>query len=1552
MGIVIRIFQCLPLVLLASGSLRGQGFPNHEQAPGALLTPLLAPEQGRTAVIAYHNGWLYTVPEMPASQPGSDFLVRRWDLSDLGNVRAVEVYEETQHPVMAHGYLKIGDYLALGDNWPQDQPFSFRAIAPGVNQRSILPGLRGPYDRGDLFQPWHINTYWSYNPEELDDVAVLSRNGTPLATWDHIGETGVIGHPFLIGNLLIFASDQSRTGVATYDVSDPTSPRLLDVLKTGGPGGYWPELWGGNGGLFVVFPYREPVPGIRVVDVSDPTDMRFVADVPLPGAQAMYVQFQDEFAFLGSHKVDMRTISSVLRFDTEGEGVDTSQFLLPLGNLLATGGVGEDQGLAIWAHQAEPDTRGPSVGYHLPRAGQTNYPTGSPITLLIHETLESPTIRVGETLIVRPLGGDSITGRAVFAFNDILTFTPDQPLQADTTYEVVLPAGGIRDVAGNGIEGYSFVFSTGPTVSGNLPPEVVDFSFSTYPARPGESVVLSATGRDPEEGSLEYRFEFGDGSAPSPWSANSSVGHTYDSSGHYSAKVQVRDEQGVLGTAVATVTVSDRIAAEPPPRSSPVVIDGERRVVWAANPDNDTVAAIEADTLEVLSETGVGGDPVSVAIDSAGNAWVACRGGDRIDVVAPGGTTVVTIPLDYGDAPAAIVSGGEKMFVSLAGAGEVVRIDSASRITDGRTVAGPTPGALALSPRGDSLFVARFISAKHHGEVREIDPSTMAVRRVIRLGKLGGDAHRDGTAEGKGVPNLLAGLAVSPGGDRLLVVSNKSNTDRGTLTGPDLDDDNTVRSILTIVETSSGAIEQTVDIDNSDSPAAVCYSPLGDYFFVALRGNDDVLVFDAFGIASSSGLGGFVSRQKIGEAPTGLAVDPATDRLFTKNFLGRSLDVLELEGFTSRGRGDFPKTTVPTVSSERLDEEILLGKRIFHHASDPRMSGEGYLSCATCHPDGGHDGRTWDFTGRGEGLRNTTSLLGKSGLGQGNVHWSANFDEIQDFEHDIRGAFGGTGFLTDTEFASTNTPLGAPKAGLDADLDALAAYVASLGHSSIPKSPYRGMDGSLTNDAAAGMLVFEREGCAACHSGSEFTDGLLHDVGTLRDTSGGRLGEVLPGIETPSLRGIWESPPYLHDGTAESLGEVFSTAGGFSLQAEQGTATGNASIETEWTHLNNDGSVRGGGLGQVWEGGRLVFTDVDGGQGGMGAIEVRYSSGYTSGTLVIRVNGVDHPVTVDPTGNDPDWRYVNWSRVRAEGVLLSPGSSNRIELFVMSPEWLPVGIDEILVSRPEDLAKAEPHRRVLALSETERNELLSFLRQLDGSPTTDSEPPLQPPSAPMKAQLLSQLGEIPLLRWEATAGAESYRVYRSTEPSWGEAELLAETSSVSYRDGLAVAPETYFYWIVAVNAAGPGGPSGAIRREGLLPRPDLSIGRSPTDLVGDDIYDEPQRFLRRVRPGRMERSRLVWQNDGGTDRFQMRAAKSDQRVVLRYFVTAGRRRNVTAELSSTGLVRESFRQAHRETILVDTRLRGRALAKPVSFRTWCGWDRSIGDRVILLIRRK
>ncbi|MEM8932720.1 MAG: Ig-like domain-containing protein, partial [Acidobacteriota bacterium] len=504
------------------------GFPNVAQTPGAILSGLNAPGQGRTAIIAYHNGILYTLPELPSSQPGSDFQVRTWDLSDPTAPVETAQLGVSPMPINAHGYFKSGDYLIAGANWPPEAPWSFRYDTPGSNVRTEYPDLLCAGTRGCLFGPFFVGqTWWSYG--EIEGTATFQRDWVESANWDHLGDTGVIGHPFLLGDLLIFASDQSRTGVATYDVSDSSNPVLLDVLTTGGAGGYWPDLWSGDGKLYIVFPYRTGGNGMRVVDATDPSDLQFVADVPLPGDESMYVQFQDEYAFLGSHKVDMRTFESVLDLDGAnttrpsdgGTGINTSQFLLPIGNLLVTGGIGPNQGMAIWAHQATPDTRGPTVTYHRPLAGQSSYPVDAPLSFLIHETLETPTIVNGTTFVVRPIdgpnAGQAVVGELTFAFNDILTFAPDADLESDRTYEVVFPAGGIRDAANNGMVGYSFTFSTGSTVGGNAPPVVTALTASAYPVTPGQNLTLNATANDPDAArgaaaALDYRFDFGDGS--------------------------------------------------------------------------------------------------------------------------------------------------------------------------------------------------------------------------------------------------------------------------------------------------------------------------------------------------------------------------------------------------------------------------------------------------------------------------------------------------------------------------------------------------------------------------------------------------------------------------------------------------------------------------------------------------------------------------------------------------------------------------------------------------------------------------------------------------------------------------------------------------------------------------------------------------------------------------------------------------------------------------------------------------------------------------------
>jgi mono/diheme cytochrome c family protein len=103
---------------------------------------------------------------------------------------------------------------------------------------------------------------------------------------------------------------------------------------------------------------------------------------------------------------------------------------------------------------------------------------------------------------------------------------------------------------------------------------------------------------------------------------------------------------------------------------------------------------------------------------------------------------------------------------------------------------------------------------------------------------------------------------------------------------------------------------------------------------------------------------------------------------------------------------------------------------------------------------------------------------------------------------------------------------------------------------SFGNSPDRNADGTLSTAAIAGRQIFEQQNCAQCHSGTKFTDSALnvfHDIGTLKPSSGQRLFGSLPGLDTPTLLGLWANGPYLHDGSAPTLEAAVAAHNGVSL---------------------------------------------------------------------------------------------------------------------------------------------------------------------------------------------------------------------------------------------------------------------------------------------------------------------------------------------------------------------------------------------------------------------
>ena len=1357
------------------------GFPTHHSCtPGQLLYRQVGLD--RVTMIVHHNGRIYSDNVAGSAR-------REWTFSNLSDPASFGFVPIPGSPPFTdhgtHGYTKAGDYM--GGLYG----LYYRRTAPGVNnngEQNPVPERfwqmqPEPADAGlqRIYWPWAAPFNWiQYGPNS--GRARLWRADQLLAEWEPLADHGVAGNSILLGNLLFITSDASMLGVLAYDIgptfNDPPEPPALLDKFTGPVGGYIGAVWEN----YLVLAGGDDRDILFVIDYSDPTDLRLVATLDLAGTAALnagsnvpYVQTQDEFVFTRRHKINMETLTPVLELDEVGNNrppgsvagqLDVSQFTLPLGNLLISGSYSADgrDGVGVWCHQAAPDTRAPYVGYHVPRPGQTGFPLGAPVSLVIAESLESYTIVNGESIILRPVGGAPVDAWTSFSYDGILTLTPHDYLDPDTTYEVLIPAGGIQDAAGNGIEGYSFTFSTGDAVGGgNGAPEIASFSASAAPAVPGQSITFSAVASDPENDPLQYRFSFGDGTPTTAWDSVTSVNHSFAASGHYPVKVQVRDVKPDGSHSVVTRTLTLSVAPIPtgplPTHSSQLALHEPSRRLWSVDPDNGLLVRINADSRAVEQQInlaallGVSGavTPTGVAVTPAGEVWVALRDADRIAVLSAAGSLLASIDTGYGSAPQALAVSrdGSRVFATLHARGtgdrsngQLLRFDASTRAETGRRELGPSARAIAISGDGNRVFVSRFISREHFGEVWEVNGNSMALVRTIDLWRDRGICGPDsGGSDGPGVPNYIASLVLSPQQDWLWYGAVKADTHRGAFFQQDYDfnlpftPDSTVRSTFGRIDLNHpqgpqepgrgncGNNRARIDIDNADSPSALAFSPRGNYMFVALQGNDTVAAFDDLAIRAGGGRSS-AWRVPVGEAPQALLYDETTGTLWSGNLMGRSLTATAMADFVAVGSRELDTQTIAAASGEVLPPGVLLGKRLFYFAGNApdgqnAMSFEGYISCASCHIDGAHDGRTWDFTQRGEGFRNTTDLRGRSGMLHGNVHWSANFDEIEDFILDIVNEFGGRGFLPEGQ--SPNPPLGAPNGGRSAELDALGDYVTSLAEDRLPRSPFRQANGAMTAEAVAGAAVFAARGCASCHRpGSDYTDSTLgaatlHDVGTLRDSSGDRLGATLTGIDTPTLLGIWDSAPYFHDGSAETLDDVFRVAGGRMYEAEDGALAGGAEMPG-FPQFNEDSSMHGHMVSLPDDGARVTFNAVDGGAGGNGAVELRYMPA-SPGVVRLTVNG-SHVENRTVPGQRTQFE---WTRVRFDNVPLIAGPNNTIEVRrVSTTSWQSPGLDNITVSTAQDLVRALPHRTALGASPTDFQALLAYLRSLDGSNASGS----------------------------------------------------------------------------------------------------------------------------------------------------------------------------------------------------------------------------------------
>jgi YVTN family beta-propeller protein len=529
--------------------------------------------------------------------------------------------------------------------------------------------------------------------------------------------------------------------------------------------------------------------------------------------------------------------------------------------------------------------------------------------------------------------------------------------------------------------------------------------------------------------------------------------------------------------------------------SGSLALTGEGRTLVATNILNNSLSFVEVFTptaAQLIEEVPVGADPRSVAITPDTRlVLVTLRGENSLAVVNFQTRELLTKIALGGSLPYAVVSDrSDRALVSMQGSDEIVEVNLLNNQITRRI---PVPDSPAgLSAWGDFLYITHFWS----GSV-----SLLYLPRgvVIDTVSTGSDT---GISQAVGL-DIQRGLAYLP--------QTRSNARNRALTF-----DTTVFPVVNVLDLR-GLLSlpmRRVDLSTADRPVnmpfAIAVDPFRNWLYIANAGSDDVSVIDV-----STGLAR--ANIPVGANPRGLLLNRDNTYLFVHNAIDATLTIVE----TNR----LQAVDVLPIGTPVVSNDILLGAELFHSAADPRLSEDRWISCATCHFDGQPDGRTW--AGFPDGPRSTPPLYNL--IETAPYNWSGTWDEIQDVELKIRWLQTGTGLIEDFPLSEAS---GVPHANLSIDLDVLAAYLLAL---TPPPNP-NNFDAALVE---RGQQVFETQECDACHSGAAGTDFQAHDVGT----GDSALEQRGTAYDTPTLRYLWLSAPYFHDGSAATLMDVFTQPG-------------------------------------------------------------------------------------------------------------------------------------------------------------------------------------------------------------------------------------------------------------------------------------------------------------------------------------------------------------------------------------------------------------------------
>lgn len=543
--------------------------------------------------------------------------------------------------------------------------------------------------------------------------------------------------------------------------------------------------------------------------------------------------------------------------------------------------------------------------------------------------------------------------------------------------------------------------------------------------------------------------------------------------------------------------------------SGSVALSGDGALAYVTDADGDALEVVELATGRVTATLSIPGGPDGALVGPDETLYVTSRRGRTVSAFARGAWSHPARTATTCAEPSGLALVGTRLAVACFTAGRVAGLDAATFAPLWSSAVGRDPRALIALPDG-RLVVGLFRSAtlvlleSAGGQIVGEAPLVAADASgaaAFSPGLLGGLVSARGRLIGLQLAGETSGFPVTPtgayaGGGQSTPIAVPSLA----TAGPDLAPRNGGPGELTTLLTPQGRAmsgASALAVDRQEARLFVAFEHSGNLGVIALGGVGDP--------AAGAPVQSTPQLVDVGAGPRGIAVSANGRAVYVHAALDRVLVEVALEDAGPRVVRRIPLGPSP------LPPSVERGRRLFMSASDPRMTDPslGGISCASCHPDGRDDGRTWTLP---EGRRNTPSLAGRKLRATAPWHWDGALTSIHGFDAVVQGRMGGAGVGDD-------------------DLDAMFDYLDALPPAD---NPHLGAGVSDAERAAQqrGAAVFAHANCAGCHAGAALTDNAFHDVGTL---SAGERPHFSAGVNTPSLLSVFDTAPFLHDGSAPTL---------------------------------------------------------------------------------------------------------------------------------------------------------------------------------------------------------------------------------------------------------------------------------------------------------------------------------------------------------------------------------------------------------------------------------